>query len=308
MAFFKPYSLGTMMMAWRLDKTQAREIVAAALDHDITLMDTSVSYARGACHAMLADVIQTLGCAQKVQVASKVGGVSSDSDPEHFKGLSAFNIARQCDLSLQQLGVEALDLLQLHFYDSQIPLEEQVQAMQKLQQQGKIKAWGVCNYTAAQFQQLYTCATALGGALPISNQVQFNLIDTSAAQELPAVLQATHAESMVWGPLSSGLLSNTTAQHMAFDPKSRIGSGREKDSKLALLSQERTQKLLQALLAASQKTGASVSQLAIAWVSQQTWVNTVLLGPSSLEQFKELLAIPRLGLDPELLHRFSKIE
>lgn len=305
MAFFKPYSLGTMMMAWRLDKTQAREVVAAAIDHDITLMDTSVSYARGACHAMLADVIKELGCSQKVQIASKVGGVASDSDPDHFKGLSGFNIARQCDLSLQQLGVDALDSLQLHFYEANVPLHEQVETMQNLQAIGKIKAWGVCNYSAAQFQQLHDCAAQLGGALPVSNQVQFNLIDRTAATELPDVLKATRTESMVWGPLSSGVLSNTTARYMAFDPKSRIGSGREKDGKLAILAQESTQKLLQQLSQASSKTGASVSQLAIAWVSQQAWVNTVLLGPSSLEQFKELIAIPRLQLDPVLLNSLA---
>ena len=101
------------------------------------------------------------------------------------------------------------------------------------------------------------------------------------------------------------MLSNKTAQHFAFDPNGRISSGREKDDKLALLALERTQKILRRLIQINKKTGASVSQLAIAWVKRQGWVKTILLGPSSFEQFQELLAIERLNIDPVLLDGLS---
>jgi aryl-alcohol dehydrogenase-like predicted oxidoreductase len=301
MAFFKPYSLGTMMMAWRLDKSEARKVVASAIDNNITLMDTSLSYARGACHAMLSDVIKELGCVQKIQIATKVGGVACDSDPEHFRGLSGFNIQRQCDLSLQQLGVDVIDLLQLHFYEPSIALEQQVETLQNLQRIGKIKAWGVCNYSANQMIDLYQCAKKLGGPLPVSNQVQFNLIDNKAAIDLPLALEKCKAESVVWGALSSGLLSNRTAQHFSFDPNCRISLGREKEDKLALLANHRTRKILYSLIEANKKTGASISQLAIAWIKRQGWVNSILLGPSSLEQFQELIAVQNLNIDPVIV-------
>ena len=305
MSFFKTYSLGTMMMAWRLDKAQAREILAMAIDNNITLIDTSVSYARGACHSMLAEIISDLNCAHKVQIATKVGGISSDADPDHFRGLSKLNIHRQCNKSLQQLGVDALDLLQLHFHDSNTALEEQVESMQKLQAIGKIKAWGVCNYTAQQMVALHHCAKKMGGALPISNQIKFNLIETKAAQGLTNALKECQMQSIIWGPLSSGLLTNKTARFLAIDPKSRIGSGREKDEKNTLLKSKFTKETIQQLVNVSNKTGVGIAQIAIAWVTHQPWVNSVLLGPSSLEQFKDLITVQHLNSNSAFLEELS---
>jgi aryl-alcohol dehydrogenase-like predicted oxidoreductase len=105
----------------------------------------------------------------------------------------------------------------------------------------------------------------------------------------------------VWGALSSGLLSNRTAQHFSFDPNCRISLGREKEDKLALLANHRTRKILYSLIEANKKTGASISQLAIAWIKRQGWVNSILLGPSSLEQFQELIAVQNLNIDPVIV-------
>ena len=281
--------LGTMMMGWRMDLEESIEVLATARAHGITFLDSSVSYARGGCHTILGSALGALKARDDFILATKVGGRSSDQDPPEFTGLSEFNIFRQCNLSLSQLKVDYIDVLQLHVPSDDVPIEEQLWALEKLRSEGKIRYYGFCNYTLKQAASILNAATALGLNGLISHQLTYNLLDQAGKIDLLDQCKTSGLGSIIWGPLASGLLTDWYGDNFKLKEGSRISNGRERDDKQKLLSLPSSQLILESLKRESDECGLSIQNIAINWLLENPLVTTVLLGPSNNKQLVELL-------------------
>lgn len=278
------------MMGWKLNENESLDMLACSYDNGITLIDTSVSYARGLCHEIIGNCLARLKKRNEFFIATKVGGISNDNDPPEFIGYSRANIIRQCELSLKQLKIESIDLLQLHHPTSVTSYEEMLEALNALSSAGKIKHFGVCNYGAADFFKFYERAKLAGLSTPISNQFSFSLLDQSNKDSLFTTAQLTNSGTITWGPLSSGLLTDWYTNNDTIKPNSRIDIGRENKDKSALLHKKQTQEILMNLKVISSKTKISTQKLALLWILKKSPFNSVLIGPSKLSHLTELIS------------------
>ena len=290
--------LGTMMIGWRMDRADAERVMATALDRGINLIDSSVSYARGRCHEILGTVLQSLGCRERVVLATKVGG----TDGEESAGVSAYsaaNMVRQCERALRQLRTDRIELLQLHWPDPGVPIEEPLGALATLIARGLVRYGGVCNYTPPEWLDAVRAAATIDRRALVSNQVQHNLLARDGGSEMQAAADSAGLGLVTWGPLASGLLSAWYVHHQAPRSGSRIADGRERDARERQLAVAATRDLLQRAGLVARRRALSVSQVAVAWILAQRRVNTVLLGPSTPDQCAELADLTGDELQPD---------
>lgn len=258
----------------------------------MNLIDTSVSYSRGRCHQIVGDSLKKLKLRDDFLIATKIGGIANDNDPPEDRGYSRRNIIRQCELSLAQLKVETIDLLQLHNPTTDVSCVEMLDALAMLKKEGKIRYYGVCNYALEDMEKIVACANQNNFSPPLSNQFEYNLLNRQTKDLLFDFAAVSETATLTWGPLSGGLLSDWYAQKKQMKPGSRLDSGREKSSKSALLNDDSTRAVLDELYVLSQKSGLSAQVLALHWLIKKRPDNRVLIGPSTLAQLNDLTTLP----------------
>jgi aryl-alcohol dehydrogenase-like predicted oxidoreductase len=281
--------LGTMMMGWRISYKNSLDMLALAMDRGINFLDSSVSYARGNCHQILGRSIQSLGARSQVVLASKVGGISREGDPSELVGVNSSNILRQCELSLKQLKTDYIDLLQLHLADDAIPLEDQMGALESLRKKGHIRFYGVCNYSIKQLRELVTIVTRDNYSGFVSHQFSYNLLEQSGRENILEQCESCGIGSIIWGPLASGLLTDNYSNRSTIALGTRIDVGRERNEKLMLLKNPKTQEILRSMARRRMISGATIQQQAVSWLSKNQKITSILIGPSNMQQLLELI-------------------
>ena len=281
--------LGTMMMGWRISYKDSLDMLAHAMDRGITFLDSSVSYARGNCHQILGRAIQSLGARSQVVLATKVGGISRDGDPTDFVGVSPGNILRQCELSLNQLKMDYIDLLQLHLADDTIPLEDQMGALESLRKKGHIRFYGVCNFSIKQLRGLIRIVTRDNYSGFVSHQFSYNLLEQNDRENILEQCESRGIGTIVWGPLASGLLTDNYSNRSTIVEGTRIDVGRERNDKLMLLKNPKTQEILRSMVQRRVASGATIQQQAVSWLYKNDRVTSILIGPSNIQQLQELI-------------------
>ncbi len=277
------------MMGWRINKSKSQEILSAAFDNGINFIDTSVSYSRGGCQKIIGEALSNLKIRNQFIIATKVGGVSNDNDSINNRGYSKQNLIRQCELSLKQLKIEQIDILQLHSPTNETSNEEMLEALSILIKQGKISKYGICNYKKNGLNSFYESAITNNCQLPITNQFEFNLLNHKQSQPLFADCLSKNIGTITWGTLSSGLLSDWYINNVEIKPNSRLFNGRERSSKLELLNKPTTKEILLLLSKLSKEMEIPSQVIAFSWLLNNKPDNCVLIGPSNLEQMDELV-------------------
>jgi aryl-alcohol dehydrogenase-like predicted oxidoreductase len=277
--------IGTMMIGWRADQNEAKKILKTSADLGITFLDTSVSYSRGLCHKILGNILSSTGLYKEFIIATKVGGISCANNSLSSSGFSKKNILRQCNLSLKQLKLEKIDILQLHNYDPNISEQEKIDALYELQKQGKIISYGVCNYKSKQFLNLLNEAKKKNSPTPITNQFEYNFFNDSNSP-LFKIASETETITITWGLLSSGLINPWTLKNCVIKENSRISISKEKITKEKLLTDSNFKKKASNLLNISKQLRIPIHILSLLYIHNKFPQNCVLLGPSSEMQLK----------------------
>ena len=278
------------MMGWRINQFESQKILSTACDYGVNFIDSSVSYSRGYCHKIIGKALSNLKIRDEFIIATKVGGISDDNDPAYNRGYSKRNIIRQCELSLKQLNIEKIDILQLHYPAEEANNEEMLEALTILLKQGKIDKFGVCNYDKNELNAFCESAVKNNYQLPISNQFEFNLLNYKNSQSLFDACISKNLGTITWGPLSSGLLTDWYSSNTKIKPKSRLYHSRERELKFELLEKPTTKEKLLLLSKLSKDTGVSSQLLAVSWILNKKPDNCVLIGPSNKKQLVELVS------------------
>ena len=281
--------LGTMMMGWRLNSKESEKIISLAYDNQILMIDTSVSYSRGYCHEIIGSALVNLKLRDKFFIATKVGGVSNDSDKPQYRGYSKHNIIRQCELSLTQLNIECIDLLQLHNPTNDFGFQEILEALNLLKTQGKIKNYGICNYNIKNTKELLSHISKNSFPEPLTNQFEYNLINFHKQSSLFKFLETTNLKTLTWGPLASGLLTDWYLDKTFLRPNSRIEVGRENNYKNIILKKTSTKNILNKISAYCFEFNISAQVFSLLWILKTKPNNSPLIGPSSVNQFIQLV-------------------
>jgi aryl-alcohol dehydrogenase-like predicted oxidoreductase len=275
-----------------LEAERAAGCIRRALDVGINLFDTANVYGRGGAESFLGDVLHDVPRSSYI-LATKAFFPMSDQD----RGLSAAQIRKQCDASLQRLRTDYVDLYQCHRYDRDTPLEETMEALTELVGQGKARYIGFSEWSPEQIR----AALALPGVERfVSSQPEYSMLWRRAENEVFELCRREGIGQIVWSPLAQGALTG----------KYRPGSPPPADSRAAsrsmgqMMGRWRDNEVLEAvqrLVPIADGAGLSMAQLALAWVLQEPSVASAIIGASRPEQIDENVAASGVKLDDSVL-------
>ena len=215
-------------------------------------------------------------------------------------GLSARHLTRALDASLRRLGVDAVDLYQVHAFDPWTPLEETLRTLDGFVRAGKIRYYGLSNFTGWQLTKLVDLARAMNVAPPVTLQPQYSLIVREIEWEILPAAQDAGLGLLPWSPLGGGWLSGkyrrdtrpTGATRLGEDP----GRGMEAYDRRGT---ERTWAVIDAVEKAAEDRGVSMAEIALAWVTDRPGVTSTILGARTLDQLQTNLKAADLHLTPD---------
>jgi 1-deoxyxylulose-5-phosphate synthase len=273
-------------------REQAQACVKAAFEAGINFIDTANVYGRGAAETLLGEVLSGYERSSYV-LATKVYFPMSDTD----QGLSAAQVHKQIDASLERLRTDYVDLYQCHRYDDQTPLEETMGALTEVVQAGKARHIGFSEWPVEKIE----ASLALPGAARwVSSQPQYSMLWRAPEAEVIPLCEREHISQIVWSPLGQGVLTG----------KYRPGEPPPADSRAASesmgvfidrLVEPRVLEAVQRLKPVAEGAGRSMPQLALAWVLRQANVASAIVGASRPEQVHANATASGIALSPDTL-------
>ena len=297
-------ALGTMLMGERTPAGEAHRILDAFRDAGGTLIDTADTYTDGESERTLAPWLARHR--DEVLVATKVRFDVSDPGGE---GLEPERIRAACDASLLRLGIERIDLYQVHAPDPGVALADTLEALDGLVRAGKVRALGASNFPGWLLAWAVAMQDREGWSPFVSLQPQYSLVERSAELELLPFCRAAGLGVLPWGPLGAGFLSGRYRRGEEPPPGTRIGDAEEDlEEAAARRAVERNFRAVDEARAIAEGHGATVPQVALAWLLAQPAVVAPIIGPRTLDQLEGLLPADGLRLDDnelELLGRHT---
>lgn len=294
-------ALGTMTFGDEADEAGSHEQLDRFVEAGGTLVDTADVYSAGVSEQIigrwLAD--RPADVRDRVVLATKARGRTGDGPNE--VGLSRRHLQRALDASLQRLGVERIDLYQLHAADPLVPLEETWGFLDDAVTAGKVHYAGLSNFAAWQVQRVVDLAEHRGWAPPVTVQPQYNLLAREIEWELVPACLANGLGLLPWSPLGGGWLTGKYRRDERPTGATRLGEDPERgvEAYAKRSSQQRTWDVVDTLEEIAQGRGASMAQVALAWLVDRPGMTSVLLGARTIEQLEDNLGAAGLHLDED---------
>jgi aryl-alcohol dehydrogenase-like predicted oxidoreductase len=295
------YALGTMTFGAETDETGAHAQLDAFVDAGGTLIDTADVYTAGASETILGSWLARRPAEVTDQVVLATKGRFPTGTGPNDVGLSRRHLSRALEASLRRLGVETVDLYQVHGYDPMTPLEETLRFLDDAVRAGKVLAVGLSNFTGWQVQKAVAVARQLGLAPPVTLQPQYNLLARELEWEVvPSCLDAGLG-LLPWSPLGGGWLTGKYRRDARPEGATRLGEdpGRGVEAYDRRAGQQRTWDVLAVLEQVARERSTSQAQVALAWLHDRPGVTSVVLGARTLEQLTQCLGAVDLHLSGE---------
>ena len=254
-----------------------RACTDAAFEAGINFFDTANIYGRGAAETAWGEILSDRPRDSYI-LATKVWGQMSD-DPED-RGLSAAQIEKQIDASLARLQTDHVDLYQAHRFDPKVPVEETIEALQKVVTDGKARYLGFSEWTV---EQIETALEIAGPDLFVSSQPQYSMLWQAPEAEVFPLSAANGISQIVWSPLAEGVLTGKYRAGEAPPANSRAAN----ESMNKFIDEKMSDASLQAverLRPIAEGEGLSLAELALAWVLRRGEVAAAIVGASRPEQ------------------------
>jgi aryl-alcohol dehydrogenase-like predicted oxidoreductase len=291
--------LGTMTFGAETDEAGSHDQLDRFVAAGGNLVDTADVYSAGASEEIIGRWLASrpADVAGSVVLATK-GRFPMGTGPNDG-GLSARHLTRALDASLRRLGVDAVDLYQVHAWDPWTPLAETLRTLDGFVRAGKIRYYGLSNFTGWQLTKAVHTARALGLSEPVTLQPQYSLIVREIEWEIvPAVLDAGMG-LLPWGPLGGGWLSGKYRRDQRPSGDTRLGEdpGRGMEA-WERRGTERTWRVIEAVERVAEGRGVPMSRVALAWVTNRPAVTSTILGARTTEQLEENLRSAELRLTP----------
>ncbi|MBO6505367.1 MAG: aldo/keto reductase [Kordiimonadaceae bacterium] len=291
--------LGTMNFGPRTSKEDSFAILNNAVSAGINFVDTANQYGGSLGVGTTEKIIgswlaEDLSRRDNLVLATKV--YEPMSDDINDRGLSARHIQSACEASLQRLGVDCIDLYQMHHLDRVAPVEEIWQAMDRLVEQGKIIYVGSSNFPGWKIAQTNEKAAARQRLGLVSEQSLYNLVERRVELEVLPACAEYGVGVITWSPLAGGLLSGADSSN----------EGRRKSDAVQKELQLRRHQLEQFHQLCTE-LGETPAAVALSWNLAQLGVTSVIVGPADLPQLQSVLHVPELTLSADVLERLDTI-
>ncbi len=280
--------------AWVLDEQAALPFFRKAVEAGINFFDTADVYSFGASEEITGKALREYAKLEQVVIATKV--FASMGDGPNMKGLSRKHIQQGCEASLRRLGVETIDLYQIHRFDPHTPLEETLSALDLLVRQGKVRCIGASSMAAWKFAQALSLSERNGWARFVTMQNHYNLIYREEEREMIPLCQAEGIGVIPWSPLARGLLAGTRKTP---DDKTATTRAASDEFGWKLYDHPADIEVMRACQAVADHLGVQPAQVAIAWLLSKPVVSAPIIGATKIEHLETAIAAVDLKLGDE---------
>ena len=276
---------------WVLEEEEARPFFRRAIELGINFFDTSNMYSVGVSEEITGRCLREYGRLDEIVLATKVF-YPMRADAPNMGGLSRKHVVQACEASLKRLGVEAIDLYQLHRFDPNTPIEETLEALDLLVRQGKVRYVGASSTYAWKLAQALALSDARGWPRFVSMQNHYNLVYREEEREMVPLCVAEGLGVIPWSPLARGLLVR---------PGGAATPRREGDAKMAdsLYDHPGDAAVVEANRGVAAARGVSPAETALAWLLSRPAVTAPIVGATKLEHLETAVKALDLELTDE---------
>lgn len=286
-----PLALGTDNFANPTLEDECVQIIEAALDAGINLIDTSNSYAKGEAECIIGRALKANGKRDQVILATKVHYPTGPGIND--RGNSRRHIVQACEASLRRLQTDCIDLYQTHRPTLDIPLDETLRALDDLVTQGKVRYIGSSTAPAWHVMEALMTSEMKRYVKFVSEQSPYNLLDRRIENEMVPMCQAHGLSLLTWSPLAMGMLAGryASADVPPMDSRAVLRGGLYAERVTA-----RGVEVGNLFAAMARQHGYDPAQLAVLWVKDQPGITAALIGPRTLAQLQHQLPVLELTL------------
>jgi 1-deoxyxylulose-5-phosphate synthase len=281
-----------------VERQKAEACINKAFDVGINFIDTANVYGRGAAESLLGEILQGRDRNSYV-LATKVYFPMSQKD----QGLSAAQIRKQIDASLQRLRTDYVDLYQCHRYDLNTPLEETMSALTEVVRQGKARYIGFSEWSPPQIQAAFNLPNV---ERFVSSQPQYSMLWRKPEAQVFPLCADNGINQIVWSPLAQGVLTGKYTPGNAPPQDSRAANDRM-NGFMGELYSDRVLSAVQNLKPIAQRLNISMAQLALAWILRDERVSSAIIGASRPEQVEDNAAASEVNLSQDVLRDIDKV-
>ena len=279
---------------WVLTEEESQPFFRRAVEAGINFFDTSDMYSIGVSEEITGRALRQYANLDEVVIATKVH-FAMGSGP-NMKGLGRKHIIQGCEASLRRLGVETIDLYQIHRLDRSVPMEETLEALDHLVRSGKVRYLGASTMHGWEFAKALYTSNAHGWARFVSMQNHYNLLYREEEREMLPLCASEGVGVIPWSPLARGLLAGR--------PRVQDGGATARAAADAtqvehLYDHPTDDGVIAAVRTVATQRGVPMAQVALAWLLQQPSVTAPIIGATRLAQLDDAIAAMDVTLSPE---------
>jgi len=295
--------LGTLTWGRDTDEHEAREQLAAFTEAGGTLIDTAAGYGDGASEELIGSLIGDVVSRDEIVIATKAG-------ISRVRGGRELNTSRghllaTLDSSLRRLGVDHVDLWQVHTWVDGIPLDETLSALDYAVSTGRASYVGVSNYTGWQSAQAATWQTAVPGRARLaSNQVEYSLLNRAVEAEVIPAAEALGMGILPWSPLGRGIL---TGKYRTGTPADSRAASPHFSEFVGSYLNERNARIVEAVAAAAEGLNWSPLEVALTWIRDRPGVTAPIVGARTAAQLRGSLTVEECELPAEIIEALDDV-
>ena len=291
---------------WVLEEDAARPIVKAAVEAGINFFDTADVYSLGESERITGKLLREFQPRrEELVIATKVFNPMSDSPND--RGLSRKHILASIDASLKRLGVDYVDLYQIHRFDKNTPIEETCEALNDVVKAGKALYLGASSMYAWQFQKMLNFQATNGLARFVTMQNHYNLVYREEEREMIPLCLDQKIGCIPWSPLARGFLTGSRKRGDEWDhTKAETLRARTDDFGHSLYYRQTDFDSVERVLELAAQRNVKPAQIALAWVLSKPGVSAPIIGASKLYQLEDALGALEIKLTPEEIQRLEQ--
>lgn len=301
------FALGTMTFGAETDEKGSHDQLDRFVEAGGNLVDTADVYSSTASESIIGRWLAQRPAHVRDAIVIATKGRFPTGDGPNDLGLSRRHLSRAIDASLRRLGVEQIDLYQVHSWDPLTPVEETLRALDDAIRAGKLAYVGLSNFTGWQVQKAVDVADARNLSRPVTLQPQYNLLTREIEWELVPACLSEGLGLLPWSPLSGGWLTGKYRRDQQPAGATRLGENPDRgvESYYRRSPQQRTWDVLDAVESVATPRGATMAQVALSWLKDRPAVSSVIIGCRTLEQLEDNLHAADLCLTAEETARLN---
>ena len=295
--------LGTMTWGRDTDEHEARDQLIAFAEAGGTLIDTAASYGAGASEQRIGSLLGDVVRRDEVVIATKAGirAGRDGREPDTSRGF----LVSSLEASLRRLGVDHVDLWQVHVWSDDTPLDETLSALDHAVSSGKAAYVGISNYAGWQSAQAATWQRAVPGRVALaSHQVEYSLLNRAAEEETLPAAGAMGLGVLAWSPLGRGVL---TGKYRSGTPADSRAASPHFTNFVAPYLDDRSSRLVEAVARAADGLQWAPLEVALTWVRDRPGVTAPVVGARTAAQLRGALGVEELSLPPAIVEALDDV-